>query len=119
MAGSTSARRKLAARIAGIQQKCGPEDPRLPGLRRQLDAIAVEEIRVQAEDILVWAHRARAALPSLDPGEIDAVGLFANRLDRRARAAAAAATGTSLPPARGKGRPYQERDNVTAEDGAA
>lgn len=40
---ASSTRRTLAAKVGGIERKCGPHDPRLPELRRDLRATELAE----------------------------------------------------------------------------
>jgi hypothetical protein len=78
MAAKSPRRRQLASDIAVIARQ-DPADPRLPELRRQLDALGVSEIHA-------WAHQAAADLPALSPGEIQAIGRAAARIDARVKA---------------------------------
>ena len=43
MPAKTAERRTRAATVAGIERACGPDDPRLPDLRRDLAAARLEE----------------------------------------------------------------------------
>jgi hypothetical protein len=43
MPARTPARRRLASRIAATEKSGGPQDPRLPALRRDLQAVKLED----------------------------------------------------------------------------
>lgn len=43
MPAKTPQRRRAAAVVGGIERQCGPDDPRLPELRRDLRAAELEE----------------------------------------------------------------------------
>ena len=77
-------RRALCSQIARIAGADGPDDPRLPALRDQLDRITVEEIHQ-------WALRMRETLPPYNQTEIRQAGRAARDLDRRRASQAASA----------------------------
>jgi hypothetical protein len=43
LAAKSPARRRAAATVAGVERRSGPDDPRLPNLRRDLRATELEE----------------------------------------------------------------------------
>jgi hypothetical protein len=70
-------RRKVVSQVSLISRWHGRDDPRLPALRLQLKALAVEEIRL-------WAERAAQTLPALTQDEIRAIAIHvADITDRR------------------------------------
>jgi hypothetical protein len=79
LAARTSIRRILASRVSNIHKK-DPNDPRLPELRRQLDALHVAEI---AE----WASQAAHRLPVLSHDEIVKISREVQAINDRLRQA--------------------------------
>jgi hypothetical protein len=79
LAARTSTRRILAAKVSNIHKK-DPADPRLPELRRTLDALHVAEI---AE----WAQQAARRLPALSHDEITKVSREVQAISDRLRQA--------------------------------
>jgi hypothetical protein len=70
-------RRSITASIARISNCYGPDDPRLPGLRKQLGAErSLDELRA-------WAQRAATSLAPFDEGEIETVAAVVRQLDIR------------------------------------
>jgi hypothetical protein len=59
LAAKSPRRRQLSASVAAIERHGGPDDPRIPPLRRELEAESLAEHVGQVAPVLTLAERAR------------------------------------------------------------
>jgi hypothetical protein len=81
-----AARRHLSTTIAAIERHNGPDDPRLPALREQLDAAtAIEAATDAVAGLNAFITRARVALLPFTAEDIASAGRLRADLDSRRR----------------------------------